>query len=557
MDAEESAPAAMAAPAPAEGGGRTELARRAGVVGVAVLASRVLGLVREQAFAILFGAGRELDAFITAFRIPNLLRDLFAEGALSAAFVTTFTRRLEHQGAGAAWRLASLVVSTLAVVVGAITILGIVFAPMLAEAIAPGFAAIPGKLELTVRLTRIMWPFLLLVALAAVAMGVLNTRHVFGVPAAASAFFNLGSVVGGVACAAWLAPGYLRGVLGAGAPPPGLTERAITGMAIGTLVGGFLQLVVQLPALRRVGFRYRPLLDFRDPGVREVMRLMAPATIGAAAVQVNVFVNSNFASYLGDGPVSWLNVAFRFMQLPIGLFGVAIGTVSLPVVSRHSARGELGAFARTIARALELLALLCVPAAAGLAAFGVPIIGVIYEHGRFTAADTARAAQALAGYALGLAGYAGIKVLAPSFYALGDARTPMVVSVGSIAINFLLNWTFVRGLGFGHVGLALSTSLVALVNFTLLYVLLRRRIGPLGAGLGPALGRIAGATAIMLAVTWTIDAAFASHLPAGASARHAVRLAVILPGAVAVFWAAAAALGVELPRGLLGRARGR
>src|SRR5207249_3727142 len=327
MGAEERAPALS----PVETGGSAQLARRAGVVSAAVFASRILGLVREQVFAVFFGAGRELDAFITAFRIPNLLRDLFAEGALSAAFVTTFTWRLEHEGEAAAWRLANLVVNALAIVVSAITLAGIWFAPALVTAIAPGFADIPGKVELTVALTRIMFPFLLLVALAAVAMGILNTRHLFGVPAAASAFFNLGSIVGGLGCATWLAPGYLSGVLGRGpAPDPGLVTRAMTGMAIGTLAGGLLQLLVQVPAL-------------------------------------------------------------------------------------------------------ELVALFCLPAAAGLALMGVPVIGLIYEHGRFASRDTAAAAQALAGYALGLAGYAGIKVLAPAFYALGDARTPMLVSVLSMA----------------------------------------------------------------------------------------------------------------------------
>jgi putative peptidoglycan lipid II flippase len=541
MGAEESAAAA-----PVEMGGRAQLARRAGVVSVAVLASRILGLVREQAFAVFFGAGRELDAFVAAFRIPNLLRDLFAEGALSAAFVTTFTWRLEHRGEAAAWRLANLVVNTLAIVVGTITLAGIWFAPALVAAIAPGFADIPGKVELTVELTRIMFPFLLLVALAAVAMGILNTRHVFGVPAAASAFFNLGSIAGGLGCAAWLAPGYLSAVLHHGpAPDPTLVTRAMTGMAIGTLVGGFLQLLVQVPSLWRVGFRYRPLLAVRDPGLRQVMRLMAPATIGAAAVQVNVFVNSNFASYLGNGPISWLNVAFRFMQLPIGLFGVAIGTVTLPLVSRHGARGDTAAFRATVGQALELVALLCLPAAAGLALMGVPVIGLIYEHGRFTGPDTAAAARALAAYALGLAGYAGIKVLAPAFYALDDARTPMLVSVLSIATNLLLNWLFVRRLGFGHVGLALATSAVALGNFGILYVVLRRRVG--GFGHAAAAVRIALATAVMAAAAWALDAALVGVLPAAPTLRHALRLAAVIPLAVAVFWAACRALGVAVP----------
>ena len=552
MISEPTAPVAAALP-PADAGGRAVLARRASVVSIAVLASRVLGVVREQIFAVFFGAGRELDAFITAFRIPNLLRDLFAEGALSAAFVSTFTQYLERGGEAAAWRLASLVINTLLIVVGTITLIGIWIAPGVVLAIAPGFAAIPGKVGLTVGLTRIMFPFLPLVALAAVAMGILNTRNVFGVPASAAAFFNVGSIVGGLGAAYWLAPAYVRGILGAvathhAAPTdPALAARAITGMAIGTLIGGLLQFVVQVPSLGRVGFRYRPVLHPSDPGLRQVMRLMAPATIGAAAVQVNVFINNNFASYLGNGPVSWLNVAFRFMQLPIGLFGVALGTVTLPLVSRHVARGDRAALRRTLAESLELVGLLCLPAAAGLALFAVPVIGLIYEHGRFTPADTTAAAQALAAYTAGLAGYAGIKVLAPAFYALDDARTPMLVSLVSIGVNYVLNWTLVRRLGFGHVGLALSTSAVALGNFALLYVVLRRRVGPLGSRLPVALARIALAAAVMAAVAGGLDFVVAAHLPPAGALRHALRLAVAMPVAAACFWVTCRALGVAVP----------
>ena len=552
MISEPTAPVAAAVP-PADAGGRAVLARRASVVSIAVLASRVLGVVREQIFAVFFGAGRELDAFITAFRIPNLLRDLFAEGALSAAFVSTFTQYLERGGEAAAWRLASLVINALLIVVGTITLIGIWIAPDVVLAIAPGFAAIPGKVGLTVGLTRIMFPFLPLVALAAVAMGILNTRNVFGVPASAAAFFNVGSIVGGLGAAYWLAPDYVRGILGAvathhAAPTdPALAARAITGMAIGTLIGGLLQFVVQVPSLGRVGFRYRPVLHPSDPGLRQVMRLMAPATIGAAAVQVNVFINNNFASYLGNGPVSWLNVAFRFMQLPIGLFGVALGTVTLPLVSRHVARGDRAALRRTLAESLELVGLLCLPAAAGLALFAVPVIGLIYEHGRFTPADTTAAAQALAAYTAGLAGYAGIKVLAPAFYALDDARTPMLVSLVSIGVNYVLNWTLVRRLGFGHVGLALSTSAVALGNFALLYVVLRRRVGPLGSRLPVALARIALAAAVMAAVAGGLDFVVAAHLPPAGALRHALRLAVAMPVAAACFWVTCRALGVAVP----------
>lgn len=553
--------AAEAAPEPRVPGApsRALVARRAGVVSIAVMASRVLGLVREQVFAIFFGAGRELDAFITAFRIPNLMRDLFAEGALSSAFVTTFTSRLELEGKPSAWRLASGVLTALVVIVAAITAAGIAFAPSLVAWIAPGFAAVAGKTALTIRMTRIMFPFLLMVALAAVAMGILNACDRFGVPASASSFFNLGAILGGLGCASLLAPDYIRSVAlalvgrGAGAMPGGsaAAARAITGMAVGTLVGGTLQFLVQVPSLARVGFRYRPRGALTDPGVRQVMRLMGPATVGAAAVQVNVFVNNNFASYLGNGPVSWLNIAFRFMQLPIGLFGVALATVTLPLVSRHAARADLAALRGTVAQALELVALLCLPAAVGLALFGVPIIGLVYEHGRFTPADTAAAAQALAGYSLGLAGYAGIKVLVPTFYALDDARTPMLVSLFSIATNYALNWTFVRQLGFGHLGLALSTSLVALANFVLLFVLLRRRIGPgEEARLASTALRILVATATMAAAALAADHALAPALPASRFLAHAARLAVVIPLSVVVFWVAARVLRLPIPRRL-------
>jgi len=537
----------------ADAGSRAQLARRAGVVSAAVLASRIFGLVREQVFAVCFGAGRVLDAFVTAFRIPNLLRDLFAEGALSAAFVTVFTQQMERAGQAAAWRLASLVVNALAIVVGTICVLGILFAPAITAAIAPGFAAVPGKMALTTLLTRVMFPFLLLVAVAAVVMGILNTRHMFGVPAAAAAFFNVGSVIGGLACAAWFAPGFLGSVVTElrGGPPaadlPGFAERAILGMALGTLVGGVLQLAVQMPTLWRVGYRWRPVLAWRDPALRQVLRLMAPATIGAAAVQVNVFVNNNFASYLGDGAVSWLNVAFRLMQLPIGLFGVAIGTVTLPTVSRHAARGDTNAMRTALADALEMVALLCIPAAAGLAVFGVPIIGLLYEHGRFGADDTLASAHALSAYALGLAGYAGIKVVAPAFYALDDARTPMRVALLSMATNLALNWTFVRVLGFGHVGLALSTSAVALANFLILLVVLRRRIGALGRHTGRNVLRIVAATGLMLLVAEALDRATAGALPTPAVLRHAFRVGVDVPVAMAAFWAACRGLGVPLP----------
>lgn len=534
------------------------LARSASVVGIAILASRILGLIREQVFAASFGAGRELDAFVTAFRIPNLFRDLFAEGALSAAFVTSFTQTLAREGEVRAWRLANLVIHALLVVVGGVVLVGVVAAPWVVRLIAPGFAEIPGKTELTVELTRVMFPFLLLVALAAVAMGMLNARGRFGVPASASSFFNIGSIVVGLLGASWMAPGYLSSVWAhhAADVSPELAERAIVGMAIGTVVGGALQLLVQLPSLYRLNYRYRPMLSFRDPGVRQVLALMGPATIGAAAVQINVLVNSNFASQLGDGAVSWLNVAFRFMQLPIGLFGVAVGVVALPAVSRSAERDDITEFNATIVRALRLVFGLCLPAAVGLAALAPELVGLVYQHGRFTADDTRMAANALVAYSIGLAGYANIKVAVPAFYALGDARTPASISCLSIVVNALGNWLVINRFGGGHAGLAFVTSLVALLNFAVLMVLLRRRIGAF-EGLGSAVLRLAAASLVVGLVCMAIRWCIGLLVPLDQLVGRALVVGAAIPAAAAAFALVAAALGVDEVGTVARRVRGR
>jgi len=464
--------------------------RSARTVSVAVLGSRVLGLVREQVLASLFGASLEFDAFLTAFRIPNLLRDLFAEGALSAAFVTTFTQKLTREGDAAAWRLANLVLNALLVVLSLITIAGIVFAPTLVNLIAPGFSAIAGKAELTTKLTRIMFPFLILVAVAAQAMGVLNAKRRFGVPASASILFNVGSILGGVGFAFLLAPTFLNDKSAA--------SQAMVGIAIGTLIGGLLQWLIQMPSLRAVGYRYVPVLDWRDGGFRHVVRLVGPAVVGVSAVQINVFVNTWFASYFGNGAVTWLNCAFRLMQFPIGVFGVAVATATLPAVSAFVARGDMAEFSKTLARSLRLALFLCVPAACGLALLAEPIIAVIYQHGRFSAADAAQTAWCLRAYAIGLAGYAALKVLSPTFYALNDARTPMYVALGSIVVNAALNYFFGVVFGFRTAGLALSTALVALINFGALLAVMRRRVGRLELrALAGSLARIGLASAAM------------------------------------------------------------
>jgi putative peptidoglycan lipid II flippase len=490
---------------------RRSIAKSAGIVSIAVMFSRLFGLVREMIFAFYFGAGFLFDAYIVGFRIPNLLRDLFAEGALSAAFVKVFTDYQVKKGEIEAWQLASLIFNALAVVLSVITVLGILLAPYIVPLIAYGFP--PEKAALAVTLTQIMFPFILLVALAAVAMGVLNTKGRFGVPASASTAFNIVSMIVGLAFAYWLSGGGWNAEVGASGIPELPAQWAIIGMAIGTLVGGAAQLLIQVPSLLKVGFRFSLRLSFRDEGVRRVMRLMIPAIIGTSAVQVKVLVDTFIVSGI-EGGNSWLPYSFRLMQFPIGLFGVAIGTAAIPTLSRLASENNFAKFRSTLSDALKLVFLLTIPAACGLIVLGEPIIRLIYERGKFDAFDTDMTAWALAAYSIGLAGYAAIKIVSPAFYALDDAKTPMYVSIGSILVHVVVSYSMMRLLstvgvtperpsGFGHVGVALATSSVALVNFIALTFLMRRRISGLnGRDIFAAFIKIIIASAVMSAVCY-------------------------------------------------------
>lgn len=490
---------------------RQSVAKSAGIVSIAVMFSRVLGLVRELIFAKYFGAGFLNDAYQVAFRIPNVLRDLFAEGALSAAFVKVFTDYQINKSEAEAWRLASLVMNALAVILSVITIVGIIFSRQFVDLIADGFS--PEKAALATVLTQIMFPFILLVALAAVAMGVLNTKGIFGIPASASTVFNVVSIFVGLGVAYWLSGGEWLNSDDKNAVPPDAAQWAIIGMAIGTLIGGAAQFLMQVPSLFKVGFRFVPVLSFADEGVRKVMRLMAPAILGTSAVQINVLVNTFFVSDI-DGGISWLGYAFRLMQFPIGVFGVAVGTASVPVLSRMASEGKFGDFRNTLSSSLKLVFLLTLPSACGLVVLGEPIIRLIYERGKFHEGDTTMTAYALAGYSIGLTGYAAIKVLSPAFYALNDAKTPMIIALCSIAVNALASYGFKIVLtdygvseatpsGYGHIGVALATSSVALVNFFALALIMRKRIeGINGSEIIRSFVKIAIASALMSAVCY-------------------------------------------------------
>ncbi|MCK9588421.1 MAG: murein biosynthesis integral membrane protein MurJ [Terrimicrobiaceae bacterium] len=430
--------------------------KASGIISISVMCSRVLGLVREVLFNSLFGTAA-MGLFIIAFRIPNLLRDLFAEGALSTAFVTVFSQRVEREGEKSAWALASKMMTLVAVFMSLVSLIGILLSRQLVSLLARNFAA--DDIAFTVLLTQTMYPFILLVSLAALVMGMLNSRNVFTAPAMASSFFNIGSIVGGVVFG-WLID-------------PGFGRQALLGLALGTLLGGLLQLLIQFPSLRRAGFGFRLDFRWRDPGIRKILALMVPSVIAASAVQVNVLINTGFAAHVGESAVTWLNSAFRLMQLPIGVFGVAIATVTLPVVSRIATDKDTSLFGPTLGRAMRLAVFLTLPAAVGLWFLSDAIIGLIYEHGRFVAADTLQTGLALRFYALGLVAYSCIKILAPAFYAIDRKWIPMLVSFVSIALNVSLNYLFVFHLNLGHRGLALSTSICAILNFAALYFLMR------------------------------------------------------------------------------------
>lgn len=431
--------------------------RSAGVMGIATFLSRIMGLVREQVFAYLFGAGNATDAFQVAFRIPNLLRDLFAEGAMSASLVPTFTEARTREGDRRAWRVAGLVFRVLFIVVTLIATVGMFTAPWLVDLYAGAFHQVPGKFELTVLMTRILFVFFPFVALAAAFMGILNACGVFFMPAFSSALFNISSVIVGVAVVAWM---------GAGAPwAEGL--QPIIGMAVGVVAGGLVQAACQLPALYRQGYRWvraeSGAPSWRhDPYLRKMLWLMVPGTVGLGATQLGVLINTILATSQGPGAVSWLSYAFRLMQFPIGIFGVSLAAATLPQVSKLWIQKDSQGVADALSSSLRNVMAVNLPASAGLAFLGVPIIELIYQYGRFYSEDTRATAWALAMYAVGLTAYSAVKVLVPACYAMGRTRVAVQSSVLSVATTLILNVLLVGPLGYQ--GLALGVSLAAIVN---------------------------------------------------------------------------------------------
>ncbi len=452
----------------------SKMTRSAGIVSIAVAISRVLGLIRVAVLAHLFPVKTHLDPFYAAYNLPNLLRDLFAEGVLSKAFVATFTDVETRSGEKAAWRLANLVFTALTIILIGITIISIVLAPFVVSFILRGKGfdtelpaessfGFADKRGLTVYLTQIMFPYLLLISLAAMSMGLLNSKGKFAIPASASSFSNIGFLIVGIS-------GYYVA--------PRLGQHPLVGMAAGVLVGGALQFVVQIPSMYRAGFRYRPILSFTDPDFKQVMKLVAPAILSTIAMQVNILVNRFYFASQGDGWLGWNYQAFRLMHFPIGVFGVAISTAVLPLLSwRTASQNSMDEYRRTFSYALKLVFIFLLPASAGLIVLNKPIVSLILEHGAFTPYDTTRVAGSLFCYAFCLCGYSGVMIVRDGFYALKDIRTPVAVRLFTIVLNILLNYVFIFRLGIDQRSLAISTACSITVNFLVVLALLWRRVG--------------------------------------------------------------------------------
>lgn len=434
---------------------RRQIAKAAGMIGLATFTSRILGFVRDMILARVFGAGMAADAFFVAYRIPNMLRELFAEGSMSAAFIPVFTEYLGKRGKDEARELASAVFTVLLTTVTAICLLSILAAPWIVQAIAPGFADEPGKFDLTTMLSRFMFPYLLFISLAALTMGMLNSLRDFTVPAFSPVMFNV--------C-------IIAAALGLS---PHLTEP-IFGVAVGVVTGGAVQFFMQLPSLRRhrmmIGLRFDPF----HPGVRRIGRLLLPAMVGLSVTQVNILVNTLLASYLPEGSQTYLFYGMRLVLFPMGIFGVALGTAILPTMAQQTSEGEIHELKKTLSFGLRLVLFIIIPAMIGLMTLRVPIIHLFFQHGRFTEQATLGTAAALLFYCVGLPAFAGIRIVVAAFYSLHDTKTPVKVAAAAMVTNIVLCLLLMRPLL--HGGLALATSLAAVLNFALLVRILDRRL---------------------------------------------------------------------------------
>ncbi|WP_243372344.1 murein biosynthesis integral membrane protein MurJ [Geotalea sp. SG265] len=438
---------------------KKNIARAAGVLGFATILSRIMGMVRDMVVSRLFGAGFATDAFFAAFQIPNMLRRFFAEGALTSAFVPTFSEWYTQKGEVEARELANVCFTALTIVMAAVTLLGTIFSPQIVHLMFPGFKAEPAKLELTILLNRLMFPYIFFVSLVALCMGILNTLRHFFTPAISTVFLNLSMIL----CALFLHRQF---------------QVPIIALAAGVLLGGTLQLLLQLPVLYRKGFPLRWHFDFRHPAMRRIALLMGPAVFGVGVYYLNITVGAILASYLPQGSVSYLYYAQRLFEFPQGIFTVSVAQAVLPSMSRQAAAGDMDALKESLAFGLKLTIFITIPAMAGLMLCSIPIFSLLFMGGAFDYAKAEQCGIALFYYSLGLSFVALVRVLVPAFYALKDTRTPVATAFIAFILNLCFSLLLMGPLR--HGGLALASTLSALGNMALLIWFLRRKIGPFG-----------------------------------------------------------------------------
>lgn len=432
------------------------IAKAAGAVGLATLLSRIFGFLRDMVVAGFFGAGFATDAFFVAFRVPNLLRRLFAEGSLTISFVPVFTEYLEKKSKEDAISLADTVFTLLSIILVVVTLFGILISPLIVRIIAPGFTDLPDKYELTVFLTRLMFPYIFFISLVALCMGILNSLRHFAAPALAPVVLNIAIIFAAV---------FLRNFF----------DEPVIALAVGVLTGGVLQLVMQFPFLTKMGVKLKPDFNFRHPGLRKIITLMIPAVFGAAVYQINIFIGTLLASFLPEGSVSYLYYADRIVQLPLGVFAIAVGTTSLPSLSKQAVSGDFKEMKETISFSLRLIMLVAIPAMVALIALRVPIISVLFQRGSFDSQSAILTSDALLYYAVGLWAFSGVRVVVPAFYSLQDTKTPVKVAIIALIANIILSVILMFPLK--HGGLALATSIASAVNLLILSLLLKRKIG--------------------------------------------------------------------------------
>lgn len=437
------------------------LLKSAGVIGAATMVSRILGYIRDMILAHLFGAEMATDAFFVAFKIPNLLRRLLGEGSISASFIPVFTEYLETKGSEEIWELAGNVLSLTVIAAILLTCAAILFAPGIVLILAPGFFADRAKFNLTVLLSRVLFPYIILISVVAIAMGILNSLRHFAIPALVPAALNIGIIFG----ALWLSPHF---------------KQPITGVAVGVLVGGLLQVLMEAPVLLKKGARLLFNASISNPGTRRIGVLMLPAALGLGITQINIMVDTLLASFLPEGSISYLYYSNRLLQLPLALFGISLGTALLPTLSSLASQGKADEMMATFSFGIRTVLFITLPASIGLIVFRIPIISLLFQRGEFTHTATIATAQALYAFAIGLCAFSGLKIAIPVFYARQDTATP--VRIGIIAILLNIGLSVILMVPFKHAGLALATSLSALVNLVLLVRIMKRRWGIIGKG---------------------------------------------------------------------------